>query len=206
VFDANTNWIIAFCLGAVLIGFHFFSQFDESSYDKQTDFFGKYKPRFTTSKMRYVRAKIGYVLTFLTAYGIFAFVPEIFFTLLRDTTQGPPQTIQSPTVVPIVVAIALATLHKNIITKDTETRIRAFYHSLAQIPECIRRTVAQLRNSEFTFDEDGKALQTSKLNIVDDVAATIDSLLRSDEVTRLWYRVGCSLYSLEENKRANLGY
>jgi hypothetical protein len=142
----TTNWIVALLVGAAMIIFYFWSQFDEPSYDSSSEFFSKYRPRFSTSRSQYVRAKFEYLFLFFTVYLVFSFVPEIFYALVGHGESK--SAIQSPTVVPVVIAFALIAFQKAPMTKDAERRIRAFFHALAQVPDGVRRTLAQIRDVE----------------------------------------------------------
>ncbi|WP_314945875.1 hypothetical protein [Bradyrhizobium cosmicum] len=59
--DSVEKWIIAFAFGAVMVGMYSWSRFDEPSCDSRSEYFSRYKPRFSTSYSRYARAKWAYV-------------------------------------------------------------------------------------------------------------------------------------------------
>jgi hypothetical protein len=200
--DPTTNWIVALFIGAAMVTFTFWFQFDEPSYDSSSEFFSKYKPRFSTSHSQYARAKYQYVLLFVAVYLVFSFVPDIFYTLVR----GGDSKLLSPTVVPVLAALALITVHKNPLTKDVERRIRIFFHALAQIPEGVRRTVAQIRDSDLSMDRGAVSAQTIKLGTSQGFGPdTILNLIRDDQITGLWYRAGHVLSALAESKRKQDG-
>jgi hypothetical protein len=50
------KWIIAFRFGMVTVVLYSWSRFDEPSYDSQSEYFSRYKPKFSTSYARYARA------------------------------------------------------------------------------------------------------------------------------------------------------
>jgi len=204
ILTPTQNWFFALLVGATMITFYFWHQFDEPSYDSSTEYFAKYKPRFSTYATQYVYAKYEYVLLFLGVYLIFSFVPEIFYTLVK----APTTELQSPTVVPVLAALALISFQKATITKDFERHIRAAFHSLAQVPEGVRRTVAQIRASELNMNKDALSLQTRKLGSppeLDKAPDTILNLIRDDLPTFGWYRIGCVLFALAEHNRKETG-
>jgi hypothetical protein len=207
---ATANWIIALCAGGAMVAFGSWGRFDDPSYDSDADFFTRYKPRFSTYRGRYAHARYGYISTFLAIYLIFSFVPEIFYALLSVEADVKEKTaIQSPTVLPVVIALALVTFQRSPISKEVERRIRSFFHALAQIPEGIRRTVALLRNSDFAFDPNAVSLQTTKLGLTnpDDSKPAADifpTLLQTDQIANLWYGIGCLLFALADEKRGEI--
>src|SRR5260370_41572183 len=101
--NPTTDWIVALLVGAAMITFNFWYQFDEPSYDSPSEFFSKYKPWFLTSHTQYVRARFGYIFLFLIAYLIFSFVPDIFYALF--TRREDHSLAISLTVLPVIIAL-----------------------------------------------------------------------------------------------------
>src|SRR5215831_10103862 len=79
--NGTSIWVIAMCFGAFMVGIYSWSRFDEPSYDSQSEYFARYKPRFSTSHARYARAKWAYLVAIILIYGGFTLVPELFSTL-----------------------------------------------------------------------------------------------------------------------------
>jgi hypothetical protein len=197
----TASWIVALCVGATMVAFNFRLQFDEPSYSVQSELCSKYKPRFSTSHSRYERAKFGYLLTIVMIYLVLSLVPEVFYALLGGTSKSDTQSApNSPTVVPVIVAFALLSFQRMPFTMEMERRIRASFHALARIPEGVRRTIVQIRNAEFTFDQDTVSLQTKKLDILQERVSpleVISHLICDDKLVGVWYRVGCLLAILD---------
>jgi hypothetical protein len=205
MFGPTTNWAFALCVGAAIIAFTASSRFDEPSYDSQLRAFVKYKPRFSTFKPRYIRAKVEYILAYVAAYLLFSISPAIFYALSAAAGADAHAFIQSPTVLPVGIALSLVALQTLPVSKDVDRRVRAFFHGLAQIPGGVRRSVALLRNSEYSFDPAAVSLQTRKLDAhfagggrPFDLAI----LLRDSEVAQIWYCTGCLLHRLIDDNRA----
>src|SRR5262245_2206464 len=198
--NGTSIWVIAMCFGAFMVGIYSWSRFDEPSYDSQSEYFARYKPRFSTSHARYARAKWAYLVAIILIYGGFTLVPELFSTLAviqvsADNSKGS---------FPLAVAFAIITLQNVPGLKDLERRVRGMLHSVARIPECVRRTVAQMRTSPFNFKPNGKASQTRKLGATAQ-PEVLDRLILEDDVLHGWYSIGCLLCSLSENNRARTG-
>lgn len=144
------KWIVALCFGAIVVGMYSWVRFDEPSCDAQSEYFARYKPRFSTSSNRYWRAKWGYIGAITLLYFIFSFVPQIFTALSGAATQT-QQTRVGEIWVPLAAALGLMTLDNMPLLKDFERKIRGFLHAIARIPQCVRRTVSQMKSSPFNF-------------------------------------------------------
>jgi hypothetical protein len=205
--DATVNWLVALLFGAALVIYNSWYRFDEPSYDSQTECFAKYKPRFSTYRDRFIRAKYEYISVFLLAYLIFSFVPEIFFAVISPGEGG--NTPQSPMLVPVIVALALANLQRAPMTQAAERRIRATFHALAQIPEGVRRTVTQIRTCDYNRDPVVVSNQTQKIAppAPDNGAAPeiMRNIANNDELTAVWIDIGCLLESFNERNSGKLG-
>ncbi len=168
--DSSTGkWIIAFIFGALMIGLYSWSRFDEPSYDSQSEYFARYKPRFSTSYMRYARARLAYLGAMLLIYAIFSLVPELFAAIASigagaDRTKAVDGLKTVDGLIPLAVTVGVLTLQNVPGLKEVERRIRGSLHSVARIPDCVRRTVAQMRSSPFAFDKNDYDSQTKKLD------------------------------------------
>jgi uncharacterized protein (DUF2062 family) len=205
--DSAEKWIIAFVFGSVMVGIYSWSRFDEPSYDSQSEYFSRYKPRFSTSYARYARAKWAYVGAMILIYVVFSLVPELFNTIVNMGTAGDrPKTVEG---LPLAAALGLVTLQNVPGLKELERRIRGSLHSVARIPDCVRRTVAQMRSSLFTFEQGAYECQTKKLNsqlaINSQQSLTLTKLTDEDEILHIWYCVGCVLGALSERRRDRVG-
>jgi len=200
--------IVTFGFGAAMVAIYSWTRFDEPSCDSQSEYFARYKPRFSTSYARYARAKWGYVVAIVLLYGVFSLVPELFTTLTALEANG-NQSKQFDGAFPLMVALGLITLQKAPMLKDLEGRIRGFLHAFARIPECVRRTVAQMRSSPFNFTANAVASQTRKLNLPPSSSiqqpAILNNLLVEDDLLHTWYSTGCVLRALSEKNRDRTG-
>jgi hypothetical protein len=205
--DGNLSWFIALCFGAFMVGTYSWSRFDEHSYDSETGYFARYKPRFSTSYGRYVRAKLGYVCAILVIYLVFALVPELFGVFAGvGADEAKAKAIAGS--VPLAVVIGLITLQNAPGLKDLERKIRGFLHAFARIPECVRRTAAQMRSSPFKFKPHSLEVQTRRLGPQIGTMVqpeTLNRLIFEDETLHAWYSIGSVLCSLSENKRETSG-
>jgi hypothetical protein len=198
--------IVFFCFGAAMVGFYSWSRFDEPSCDSQSEYFARFKPRFSTSYTFYRRAKLGYVCAIVLLYGILSFVPELFVVLAGAGPNVIPKNVS-----PLVVALAIVSLQNAPVLRDLECRIRGFLHAFARIPECVRRTVARMRSSPFNFNFNANAVaaQTRKLNLREtsnmQLRAALTNLLNDDDLLHGWYSVGCVLCGLSDRNRDNTG-
>jgi hypothetical protein len=205
--DNAEKWIIAFAFGAVMVGMYSWSRFDEPSCDSQSEYFSRYKPRFSTSYGRYARAKWAYVGAMMVVYVALSFVPGLVnaFAGLR----GGDDSSKSIDGLPLAVALALVTLQNVPGLKELEKRIRGFLHSVARIPDCVRRTVAQMRSSPFNFEPGVYQCQTKKLSAQPGTASQLTSdlskLRDDDEILHTWYCVGSVLAALSERRRDGVG-
>ena len=190
--------IVFLCFGAAMVGIYSWSRFDEPSCDTQSEYFARFKPRFSTSYTLYTRAKLGYACAIILLYCILSFVPELFVALAG----AGPNAIPSKHVSPLVVALAIVSLQNAPVLRDVECRIRGFLHAFARIPECVRRTVACMRSSPFNFNRDAVAAQTRKLNLREtsntQFRAVLTNLLNDDDLLHGWYSVGCVLCALSD--------
>ena len=207
--DGITGWIIATGFGAFMVGMYSWTRFDEPSYDTQSEYFSRYKPRYSTSKSRYARAKWAYIGAIILFYGIFCLVPELFTAIGQiDATNGNSKSLEGSNV-PLAIALAIITLQNAPGLKDLERRIRGFLHSFARIPEGVRRTVAQMRGSPFTFESQAIRSQTRKLGLqignTPDELASLNKLIHEDEVLHGWFGIGSVLFRLSEQNRATTG-
>src|SRR5436190_7096154 len=155
------HWIVALLFGAAIVGVCFWSRFDEPSYTG-SDYFARYKPRFSTSRRRYTRAKLGYVGSIVIVFLVLSAVPEIFYALIpKEVLAAFPKP--SDTTLPLAVALVLIAFQTVPRLNEAERRIRGILHAVARIPDSIRTTVAQLRGSPFNCSPSALALQTRKL-------------------------------------------
>jgi hypothetical protein len=210
----SEKWLIAFIFGIVMVVMYSWSRFDEPSYDSQSEYFSRYKPKFSTSYARYARAKWAYVGAMIFIYTVFSLVPELFNAFANFGAAGDrPKTTEgvAPLAVaaPLAIALGLVSLQAIPGLKELERRIRGFLHSVARIPDCVRRTVAQMRSSPFTFEPDAYQCQTkklvSRLNIKNQQPAGLTKLTDEDEILHTWYCVGCVLVALSERRRDSVG-
>jgi hypothetical protein len=205
--DSAGKWIIAFAFGAVMVGMYSWSRFDEPSCDSQPEYFSRYKPRFSTSYARYARAKWAYVGAMILIYVGFSLVPELFNAITTIAAAGDPsKTIDG---LPLAVALALVTLQNVPGLKELERRIRGSLHSVARIPDCVRRTVAQMRSSPFTFEHGAYQCQTRKLlsqsGTANQPPGGLNKLRDDDEILHTWCCVGGVLAALSERRRDGVG-
>ena len=198
--------IVFLCFGAAMVGIYSWSRFDEPSCDNQSEYFTRFKPRFSTSYTLYTRAKLGYACAIILLYCILSFVPELFVALAG----AGPNAIPSKHVSPLVVALAIVSLQNAPVLRDVECRIRGFLHAFARIPECVRRTVACMRSSPFNFNRDAVAAQTRKLNLREtsntQLRAVLTNLLNDDDLLHGWYSVGCVLCALSDRSSGHHGH
>ncbi|MCP3467906.1 MULTISPECIES: hypothetical protein [unclassified Bradyrhizobium] len=202
----NAHWLAALGFGAMIIGVYFWSRFDEPSYEGTSEYFVRYKPKFSTSRRRYLRAKLGYVFAILIVFFILSAVPEIFYALLpEELSQKAPKP--SDTTLPLGVALMLIAFQTIPRLNEGERRIRGLLHSVARIPESIRRTVAQLRGFPFHCSAAAVALQTRKLGVQigksGQEPANLSKLIFEDDFLHVWYNTGCVLSALSENNQAS---
>jgi len=116
--DSGIIWIITICFGAVSVGMSSWSRFDEPSYDSQSEYFARYKPRFSTSYARYAWAKWGYVWAIISVYFVFSLTPEYFNAI----TAGEGKVVDSSNI-PMAVALGIITLQNVPGLKDLERRV-----------------------------------------------------------------------------------
>lgn len=201
---SNLHWLAALGFGALIVGVCFWSRFDEPSYDGTSEYFTRYKPRFSTSRRRYARAKLGYVCAMLIVFFVFSAAPELLYALLPDNLPRP-----SDTTLPLGVALILIAFQTIPRLNEGERRIRGILHSVARIPESIRRTVAQLRGASFKCSPVAVTCQTRKLNMQIGKGAPqparLSKLIFEDDLLHTWYSIGCVLSTLSENNQANTG-
>lgn len=204
--DSAENWIIAFAFGAVMVGMCSWSRFDEPSCDSQSEYFSRYKPRFSTSYGRYARAKWAYVGVMMVVYVALSCVPGLVNVFASLRASDDSKTIGG---LPLAVALALVTLQNVPGLKELEKRIRGFLHSVARIPDCVRRTVAQMRSSPFNFEPGVYQCQTKKLSAQPGTASPLtgdlSKLRDDDEILHTWYCVGSVLAALSERRRDGVG-
>ena len=205
--DSAEKWIIAFAFGAVMVGMYSWSRFDEPSCDSQSEYFFRYKPQFSTSYGRYARAKWAYVGAMMVVYMAFSLVPGLVnaFASLRASDDS-SKTIDG---FPLAVALALVTLQNVPGLKELEKRVRRFLHTVARIPDCVRRTVAQMRSSPFNFEPGVYQCQTKKLlaqpGTASPLTGDLSKLRDDDEILHTWYCVGNVLAALSERRRDGVG-
>jgi hypothetical protein len=194
----TTKWVVALIAGVFLVGIYSWSRFDEPSYAAQAEYFARYKPRFSTSRTRYLRAKWGYTCSIVFLFIVLSLLPELVDALVGET-----KNVKGATG-PLLVALAITTLQNAPVLRDLERKIRGFLHSFARIPDGIRRTVAELRSSQFDYKAAAVAAQTAKLGTRLDTGA-LDSLIRQDDVLNTWFKLGCVLYDLADQNRDRTG-
>ncbi|UPT87452.1 chloride channel protein [Bradyrhizobium barranii subsp. apii] len=200
----NLHWLEALGFGAIIVGVCCWSRFDEPSYNGTAEYFTRYKPRFSTSRRRYARAKLGYECAILIVFVVFSAAPELFYALLPDNVPKP-----SETTLPLGIALIMVAFQTIPRLNEGERRIRGILHSVARIPESIRRTVAQLRGSSFNCSPGAVACQTRKLNMQIGKGAPqpalLSKLIFEDDLLHIWYSIGCVLSALSENNQTNTG-
>ena len=111
---ALDNQVLVIFFGAVMVGLYSWSRFDEPSYDSQTEFFCRYKPRFSTSYARYARAKLAYVCAIIAIYLLFSLVPQLYEPF-SDPAMKPIKGS-----IPLGIALAIITLQNTVMLKDLE--------------------------------------------------------------------------------------
>lgn len=204
----NSHWLASLGFGALIVGVCYWSRFDEPSYDGTSEYFARYSPRFSTSRRRYVRARLGYVCAILILFVIFSAIPEVFYALLPDDVAAKAPKPGDATL-PLGIALIMVAFQTIPRLNEGERRIRGILHSIARIPESIRRTVAQLRGSPFNCNPAALASQTRKLNMQLGKAyrqpKDLTNLILEDDLLHLWYSVGCVLSALSESNQANTG-
>jgi hypothetical protein len=202
--DGIDKWIVALCFGAVVVAMYSWVRFDEPSCDSQSEYFARYKPRFSTSSKRYWRAKWGYIGAITLLFFIVSFVPQVFTALAGMKTEQ-----VKVGEVPLAAALALMTLENMPLLKDIERKIRGFLHAFARIPECVRRTVAQMKSSPFNFSPRAIASLTRKLGLQtggnNQPPANLSTLLAEDDLLHIWYNIGALLCALSEQNRERTG-
>jgi hypothetical protein len=200
----TVQWSVALALGAAIIFVNSWSQFDEPSYDTQSEALKPYKPRFTTYPANYFRAKLIYLSAFFALLLAFSYVPDLFFALFPDRKSDD----LSLKVLPVIIALALMTGARTPPTKDLERKLRSFFHSVANIPEGVRKTIGQIRRSGYQPDDDKVESQTAKLDAANGgrplERSLVASLIRDDVVTKLWHSTGALLSSLSPDNRATV--
>jgi hypothetical protein len=196
----SVQWTVALCVGAAIIWLNSWSQFDEPSYDTQTEALTTYKPRFTTYRASYARAKLSYILAFFGLFLAFSFVPELFYALFPERKPDSPATM-----LPAMVALALVAVTRTPLSKDIERKLRSFFHGVANIPEGVRKTIAQIRRSDFRPSEENIDGQTTRLDFANGGQRLdrnlVKSLIRDDIITKLWHSTGALLSSLSNDNR-----
>jgi hypothetical protein len=183
------------------------TRFDEPSYDGQSEYFARYKPRFATSSQRYWRAKWSYVGAITLMFLVFSLVPELFIGLAGIDPNAEQQKL-GEAAIPLAVALALITLENTPGLKDIERRIRGFLHAFARIPGRVRRSVAQMRSSPFNFTPSALSALTRKLGLPADGSnplANLNNLLAEDDLLHSWYSIGALLCALSEKHRDRIG-
>jgi len=201
------RWMVALCFGTVVVAMYSWTRFDEPSYDSQSEYFARYKPRFATSSQRYWRAKWSYVGAITLMFFVFSLVPELFIGLASiDPNAGQPKLGEAA--IPLAVALALITLENTPGLRDIERRIRGFLHAFARIPDRVRRSVAQMRSSPFNFTPNSISALTRKLGLPSEGSnplANLSDLLAEDDLLHSWYSIGALLYALSEKNRDRIG-
>ena len=197
------QWTVALCVGAAIIWLNSWSQFDEPSYDTQTEALTTYKPRFTTYRTSYARAKLIYILAFFALFLAFSFVPDLFYAVFPERKPDSP-----PAMLPAMVALALVAVTRTPLSKDLERKLRSFFHGVAHIPEGVRKTIAQIRRSGFRPNDDNIDGQTARLDFANGGQRLdrnlVKSLIRDDIITKLWHSTGALLSSLSNDNRATV--
>lgn len=202
------KWIVALGFGAVVVGIYSWGRFDEPSCDGESEYFARYTPRFSTSPRRYWRAKWAYIGAITLLYFVLAVVPEILTALVVSVDAKAEQAKLGDVWVPLAAALGLMTLDKMPVLKDIERKIRGFLHAFARIPECVRRTVAQMKSSPFNFAPRVLTSLARKLAVPagsDNQPANLSTLLAEDDLVHTWYTVGALLCALSERNRDQTG-
>jgi hypothetical protein len=198
----TVQWIVALCVGVTVVWLNSWSQFDEPSYDTQTEALKPYKPRFTTYRTSYIRAKLSYISAFLALFLAFVFVPDLFFVLFPDSKS----LNSSPMILPALIAVTLVAFTRTPVSKDLERRLRSFFHEIANIPEGVRKTISQIRRSDYLPHDDNLNVQTARLDFANGGKhfdrGLLAHLLRDDLITKLWHSIGTLLFSLSPDNRA----
>jgi len=208
MFGVDGKWIVALCFGACVVAMYSWARFDEPSCDGQSEFFTRYKPRFSTSSKSYWRAKWGYIGAIAALFFCVSLVPEIF-TALAGADATAAQAKLGETWVPLATALGLITLENIPLLKDIERKLRGFLHAFARIPDGIRRTVAQMKSSPFNFTSRAIACLTRKLGLEPSAnnqpPSNLSTLLIEDDLLHTWYNVGALLSALSERNRDRTG-
>jgi len=200
-------WLLALALGAIVVGMESWVRFDEPSYDSQAEYFARYKPRFSTSSQRYWRAKWGYIVAILLLYLLFALVPEILAAFTGGAVELNKQKF-GEAAVPLAAALVLMAVERTKVLNDFERKVRGFLHAFARIPDCVRRTVAQMKSSPFNFTPRAIASLTRRLGLDagrNSVPANFNALLAEDDLLHTWCNVGALLTAVSEQNRDRCG-
>jgi hypothetical protein len=200
-------WLLAVAFGAIVVGMDSWVRFDEPSYDSQAEYFSRYKPRFSTSSRRYWRAKWGYIAAILLLFFLFALVPGFLAAFTGGAMELNKEKF-GEAAVPLAAALVLLAVEKTKVLNDFERKLRGFLHAFARIPDCIRRTVAQMKSSPFNFTPRAIASLTHRLGLVagrNSVPAHFNALLAEDDLLHTWCNVGALLTALSEQNRDRCG-
>jgi hypothetical protein len=200
--DPHLITLLVGVIGAVMVGIHSWSKFDEpSSYSSQSEHFARYKPRFATSRILYTKAKVAYTSIVITIYVALSTVPGLLAAFGVTAPTGPS--------VPLFVALAITTLQSVPAFKDIEQKIRGFLHALARIPERIRRAVSQMRIAPFAITPAAMDIQNRKITLLCgenmELPMSFGALMTEDEAFHTWSNTGALLTALSEENRSQTG-
>lgn len=199
-------WWWGLLLGALLILLYSWSRFDESSSDRQTECLARYQPRFSTSHLRYQEAKFGYLAVVLGLYLLFSWVPNLLDPSGESATVKFLQEANLTS--PLAVAVYIISIQNIPFLKEFEQKLRSIFHSIARIPEGVRRLIGRMKGSEFKFEAAPMATQLRKIAGRLGSNAPLDRVIRlveRDEILSSWSRTGCILYQLSDGNRVKVG-
>src|SRR5262245_20858651 len=194
------EYLSSLLLGAAMVAIYSWSRFDEPSYDSQSEYFARYKPRFATSQTRYARAKLGYLFAIILLFLALSLVPGLYKELagFDANTSGP-----------LIAALAIIALQNFPVLRNLEQKIRGFLHTLARIPDSVRRTVQQMRSSPFMMASRSIACQTRNLLTQIDCgmqdSARLNNLILEDDLLHAWFSVGCLLAVVRDSNENRTG-
>ncbi|MEZ5786327.1 MAG: hypothetical protein R3D62_07605 [Xanthobacteraceae bacterium] len=197
--------VIAGIFGAVLVGIDSWSRFDQPSYNTHSEHFVRYEPRFATSHALYRNARLAYVAANLLIYAIVSVAPGVLGVFgirpFGENASGPT--------IPLFAALIIITLQNIPGLREIEQRIRSSLHTIARIPDAVRRTVAQMRGSPFSIRKDLMPALDRKTNTLFgqnlDKPAARNRLIVDDEILQTWYRCAALLIALSETHRDRSG-
>lgn len=197
--------VIAGIFGALLVGVDSWSRFNQPSYNTHSEHFVRYEPRSATSHTLYRNARLAYVGANLLIYAIVSVTPDVLGVFgirpFGENASGPT--------IPLFAALIIITLQNIPGLREIEQRIRSSLHTIARIPDAVRRTVAQMRGSPFSIRRDLTPALDRKTKVLFgnncENPAAINRLIIDDEILQTWYRCAALLIALSESNRDRSG-